>query len=584
MQQAWQLFKSGHTNEALKVAEAICNSDKIDADSTYFYGCCLSQLGRHSDALNSFNQSLLYQPGSIDVYIAIGYSLVAQNNVEEAAKYFEKVLFTEPSHLLARVELAKCLAASDKNEAARKELQNASKFNLDSGLPHCELAKLGQQVNDPIEDIYQHCLTAVNLEPGIAEYVYELGKCLFMQERYDEANHYLDKAYKIDAVNPAILAAFIAVSVKLGNMDFAFEQIDKLQKRNIFIPFVALSFLMCCKHGDRCDEAIGYAQTCLNDENLSEDDRRNIHSKLASVLDYKQQYDQAWQHMVASKKRQTSMDHYDPIRHKAYIDNLIETFNFANLFKLPRANITQNRSPIFIIGMPRSGTSLVEQILAAHPEVTGGGELNYIQNIIYDLPKLTGSPQAWPFCVLDVKQQLSNELASRYLDRISRLSESTQYVTDKMPHNFYYIGLIKLLFPKAKIIHCQRHPLDTCISICFQNFKEGHEYSDNLFNLGAHYHQYQRIKKHWQSSLSIEMFEMKYEELVENPQQSISKMLNFCNLDWDDNCLNFNKLERHVITASFDQVRQPLYTHSVNRWKHYEAYLDELHEGLSRGF
>jgi hypothetical protein len=232
--------------------------------------------------------------------------------------------------------------------------------------------------------------------------------------------------------------------------------------------------------------------------------------------------------------------------------------------------------------MPRSGTSMVEQILAAHPEVTGGGELPYIQSIKYNVKKTLGTTQAWPLCVLGLDQQNLNLLANGYLDQLAQLTDGVPHVTDKMPHNFYYIGLIKLLFPNAKIIHCQRNPLDTCISIYFQNFMEGHGYSHNLFNLGTHYHQYQRIMKHWQSSLSVDILNIQYEDIVQHPKENIRKMLEYCNLDWNENCLNFNKVKRYVITASFDQVRQPIHTRSVNRWKHYEPYLDELKEGLKR--
>ena len=484
----------------------------------------------------------------------------------------------------AQISLAISQAESGNYEAAQKELSAVLKRAPNSAKIYFELSKLAQQSKASVKDIHQLCLKAVELSPDSAEYNYELGKSLLTQERYDEARKYLDIAHSIEPENPAILAGLVAVSVKQGEMNFAFEQIEKLQDRKIYIPIAALSFLLCCKHDDRCEEAIEYANNCLKDKSLSQRDRLNIHSKLASVLDYKQQYDSAWENILVSKNFQVAPDSYDAIVHKAYIDNLIETFTFANMFKLPRSDVESQHAPVFILGMPRSGTSLLEQILTAHPRITGGGELNYIQDIVYELPQLLSSPQTWPFCVLDMKQLNSNSLTERYLNKISKIAENTQLVTDKMPHNFYYVGLIKLLFPKAKIIHCRRNPLDTCISICFQNFKEGHEYSKNLFNLGAHYHQYLRLMEHWKKSLSIDMLEVDYEVIVNEPEKKIREILDYCDLEWNKNCLQFNKVERYVITASFDQVRQPLYTRSINRWKHYESYLDDIKDGLERGF
>lgn len=584
IQKAWKLFQDGKFIDALSIAEILSNSENGDSESTYLQGCCLSQLGRYADAFSSFEQSLLYEPGATHVYMAMATLLLAQGNLDGAANYYNKVLYGDPSHLHARVGLAKAQAASGKYDDAQKQLQISQEYSPDSGLPHYTLGVIGRQTNIPINDIYQHLLTAASFEPEIAEYQLALGECLLNQDRYDDAKSCLYKAHLIDPDNPYVLGRLAAVSVKQGAMDFAYEQIDKLQKRKLYMPDVAITFLLCCKHANCCDEAIEYAQICLSDTTICADDRRNIHSKLASVLDNMQQYDLAWKHLVASKEGTALHEKYEPTGYKKYIDSLVETFHFASMFNLPRANIKHKTLPIFIIGMPRSGTSLVEQILAAHPEVTGGGELTYMPSIIDGLSKKAGSSRPWPFCALDAGQQTINSAAQYYLDNIDRLSDNTQYVTDKMPHNFYSLGLIRLLFPEAKVIHCTRDPLDTCLSIYFQKFKEGHPYSKNLFHLGTHYHQYQRLMEHWKTSLSYNMFEIKYENLVQSPEESISKMLDYCGLDWNDNCLNFNKVKRYVLTASFDQVRQPLHTRSVNRWQHYDQYLDDLKEGFKRGF
>ncbi len=584
LQEAWRLFQSGHFADALEITEVVSTSENVDADSIYLQGNCLSRLGRYAEALNVFKQMLLYEPGDPRAYMAMGSTMLAQGSHDAGIDCYKKILFNDPTHLQAHIALAKILAVTGQVNQAQKHLQKALVYNPSSGQPHHALGLLCRKINAPISVIYKHFLAAVELEPDVTEYLLALGECLLNQERYDEAENFFNKASLLEPENPSIISRLAAVSVKQGNMQSAFEKIDILKSRELYMPDTAITYLLCCKHDDRCDDAIKYAESCLNHTGLDSETRRNIHSKLASVFDHKHAYNEAWQHLMASKEGIATHEQYDPVSHKAFIDNLIETFSFSNMFNLPRANVVSAHSPIFIIGMPRSGTSLVEQIFSAHPEITGGGELIYIQSIIYDLPALVKSSETWPGCILGVNQKIVDSLAERYLDGLGSLADNTVYVTDKMPHNFYALGLIQLLFPNAKIIHCSREPFDTCISVLFQNFKEGHEYSNSLFHLGTHYSQYLRLMEHWRSVLSINMCEIQYEDLVQDPKPVISKMLEYCNLKWDDNCMNFNKIKRYVKTASFDQVRQPLHTRSVNRWKNYDKYLNDLKDGFKRGF
>lgn len=583
LQQAWLLFRAGDFDAALDLAKKICESEDVGAEATYLFGSCLYQLGQYLDAIDAFKQSLLSKPDSMPVYMSLGAAFSVINDLCAAEEHYKKALHIDPSHLHARVELAKILITSSRFDEAKEQLKSAIDYNKNSGLPYYVLGRLGRQEGALIKDNYQYFLTAVRYEPDVAEYQYALGECLLAQGRYDESKNCFIKANIIDPDRPSILRGLATVSVKQGDMFFAFKQIDKLHKRKVFMPEIAITFLLCCKHVDRCDDAIEYAEICLNDPMLEPEMKRNIHSKLAFVLDIKKQYDQAWHHIVASKDGLHTQESYEPVGYKLFIDSLVEVFNFSNMFNLPRSDIRQACSPIFIIGMPRSGTSLVEQILAAHPEVTGGGELTYLSSMIDNLSLSINSKKLWPHCILDIKKKDINTMAQHYLDSISKLADGTIYVTDKMPHNFYAVGLIRLLFPKAKIIHCTRNPLDTCISIYFQKFQEGHHYSDNLFHLGTHYHQYQQLMNHWKT-LSFDMHEIKYEELVSNPKEVISGLLDYCNLDWNENCMKFNEIERYVLTASFDQVRQPLHTNSVNRWQHYDQYLSDLKVGINRGY
>jgi hypothetical protein len=228
--------------------------------------------------------------------------------------------------------------------------------------------------------------------------------------------------------------------------------------------------------------------------------------------------------------------------------------------------------------MPRSGTSLVEQILSTHPGVYGAGELTAIDQFARHLGDATGD--AYPQSALHLDQATIDAAARQYLAALQDLAPSAIRVTDKMPGNFLHLGLIQLLFPGARVIHCRRDPLDTCLSCYFQQFNQGQTFSYDLSDLGHHYRQYQRLMRHWQSVISLPMLDVHYEDLVADQEAMSRKMLEFCGLDWTDECMRFYESKRYVATASYDQVRQPIYHKSVGRWRHYERYLGPLKTAL----
>lgn len=231
--------------------------------------------------------------------------------------------------------------------------------------------------------------------------------------------------------------------------------------------------------------------------------------------------------------------------------------------------------------MPRSGTTLVEQILASHPSVHGAGELGKLGAIAASLPAEVGDTLGYPSCLSRISEGVLDKLARQYLTYISGISPaSADVVIDKMPDNFRFLGFIELLFPGARIIHCKRDVRDTCLSCYFQNFAGGHSYSYDLRNLGIYYRMHERLMAHWGDVLGLSVMELQYEELVENPERLSRSLLEFCGLEWSSRCLRYFNEQRSVMTASFDQVRQPVYHHSVGRWKNYREYLQPLREGL----
>lgn len=237
--------------------------------------------------------------------------------------------------------------------------------------------------------------------------------------------------------------------------------------------------------------------------------------------------------------------------------------------------------PIFIVGMPRSGTSLAEQILAGHSGVFGAGEVGDILGIIDAMGKRMKPPQPYPRFVPFLPKKLFSGFAETYMKRLAGLAgETSRMPLNKMPSNYLHLGLIRIMFPEAKIIHSRRHPLDTCLSCYFQNFSNGHVFTRQLDTLANYFLEYRRMMDHWNNIMPGEIFDLEYESLVQQPEQTVRNLLSFCDLPWEDVCLDFNDNDRRVSTASSWQVRQPLYSRSIGRWRHYEQQLQPLIERI----
>lgn len=233
-----------------------------------------------------------------------------------------------------------------------------------------------------------------------------------------------------------------------------------------------------------------------------------------------------------------------------------------------------SRRPIFVLGMPRSGTTLVEQILSSHPQVVGGGELTFVDAVLRNHAVMTDKPFLWSLSDLTCDQLPA--LASDYLTLIDSVGPADKYVVNKLPHNFMHIGLISLMFPNASIIHLKRNPMATCFSCYKKRFTKGHDYSFNLEDLGHYYLAYLDLMRHWNELLPGRIYNVEYEALTSNFEEEARKLIDYCGIEWDDACLAFHKNKRAVRTASQTQIRKPIYTNAVAFWKNFETQLKPL--------
>ena len=271
---------------------------------------------------------------------------------------------------------------------------------------------------------------------------------------------------------------------------------------------------------------------------------------------------------------------YDRARTVRLVDSLIETFPSSGTSEpnLPSASVLPGAAPLFICGMFRSGSTLVEQVLAAHPQVTAGGEIDWLRQVA--TTRLAPFPES--MAISDPARDTA--LAGEYRANLAKLfpdGQTATYITDKRPDNFLLIGLIKRLFPAAKIIHTCRHPLDTGLSVFQQHLDlRVAGYASDLGDIGHYYGQYRRLMAHWRSLYPNSIFDFDYDIFVRSPRPSLERLLDFLGLDWDDNCLQFHQLGNTVKTASYWQIRQPLSARASGRWRNYGPNLEPLRQAL----
>jgi len=324
------------------------------------------------------------------------------------------------------------------------------------------------------------------------------------------------------------------------------------------------------------DPLVSRLRASIASANATAADKASLGFALGKVLDSCGAYDEAFdayasanQHSRASAAGRGTP--YDRKRHEQFIDQLIEVFSGD---RVKAAASTPAAPPIFICGMFRSGSTLTEQVLAGHSQVTAGGELDFLSN----LARTKLAP--FPARMAQVSAQELGSFAAQYRDTLAWLYPGAQHVTDKRPDNFLYIGLIKSLFPNAKIVHTTRDPLDNCLSVYFLHLDHGMGYALDLMDIGHYYRQYRRLMAHWKGLYAADILDFDYDTFVREPRPAVEKLLAFCGLKWEEGCMSFERVQNAVKTASVWQVRQPLYQGSSGRWRHYEKQLAALEEYL----
>jgi tetratricopeptide (TPR) repeat protein len=526
----WQL---GQRPEALAASERAIALDPQLSMAHNILGLLRAAAGQREQAVASYRQALTLKPGYVEALNNLGNALRDLGQRRQALPLYSQAIELDPQRADSHYNLGNTLFELRQLDEAAASFRRALALQPDYPQAHLGLAAVLRVQGRPTE-AETSCRAALAVDADSVEALTILADLHADRGQFAQAQQLFQRALVLDPASPVAYCG-IAVHRKMTRDDTAWLQ----GVRGVLATPLPLGH----------EISLRYA--------------------LGKYFDDVGQYDEAFSsYRQANELSKRYGAHYDRAKLSQRLDRTITGFDAAFLRRCHQ-RASGSELPVFIIGMPRSGTSLTEQILASHPSVFGAGEVRFWDGAFGAIETAgLGSETA---------ASLMPQMARDYVERLTAACGAALRVTDKMPANFLYAGLIHAVFPRARIIHMQRHPIDTCLSIYFQNFFNMGRYGNDLDDLAHYYGEYVRITNHWRSVLpAAALLEVPYEGLLEDLEGWTRRMLDFIGLPWEPRCLEFHRTERVVITASKWQVRQKLSTASAGRWRHYEPYVAPL--------
>jgi tetratricopeptide (TPR) repeat protein len=572
---AYACVQADLIGEALDLYQKICEIDPRDVECWFMAGTLYGRLGRIAEAEDALRKAVTLQPNFAQGHLNLGQALELQGKFAEAEACFGRAVSLKPELADGHDALGRlCQLRGDMHTAVAHH-RRAIQLSPSRVSTYLSLGRALHQLG-ALEEAAENIEQALRLDAGHAESYYDLAGVRITQGQYDNALLCIRQALKIkpDYIDAVAIEAFILDHQR--DYQGALACLTPVLDHYLQSPVIALVYAQLIHVTGDYEDAIRRLENLLAHDNLTDDHRRQIHFQLGALYDKQADFAKAF----AQYRAGNALKHakFDRLAWERKITDLMVIFNREGMLRASRASNCSER-PIFIVGMPRSGTTLVEQMLSMLPDVAAAGELPDIGVLAGELQGLLENTSP-ANNITQVSREQCDTLAQRYLDMLAAKYPKAKRVTDKMPQNFLHLGLIALLFPMARVIHCMRDPMDTCLSCYFQDFSGDHPYAYDLSDLGFFYRQYQRLMDHWRKALDIPFFEIQYEDLVREPQTYSRAMVEFCGLKWDKRCLEFYKGERLSATASFQQVRQPLYGTAIGRWQNYAAFLDPLKQAF----
>lgn len=542
------------------------------------------QNGQMAAAEKKYRKILAKEPKHLQALVYLGMLYQQTDNIEQAIIALSKASQLQPDPSTLN-NLGSLLLQQNRHQEAIDSFSSAIKLNPDYDPAHYNLGTLYSRLNQH-EQAAVHFRRVVELKPQDEEAWNSLGLSLMSLSVLDEATSCFKQAVALQADYTESHNNLGCAQMALGDMESARNSFETAISINPGFARGYENLARTRRFETTEDVLINKIHTAMKSPAATQEAQICCHFALGKIYDDCESYDLAFRHYHQGNELIARQTRFDPQQLEADITATIETYSNRLLEQLSDQGHPSSR-PIFIVGMPRSGTTLVEQILSAHNKVASAGELNLLPNLAssFNLAGLADPWQPDTSCSNgnNTKQHPLHSAGEQYLTDLAAIDSTAQHVTDKLPWNFLHIGLVKLILPNAKIIHCRRHALDTCLSVYFQRFSSQIDYAYSLQNLGLYYQQYTRLMAHWRSLNPTHYLELDYEALVSDPEHQSRQLIKFCGLEWDQRCLNHHQNRQSIQTASNWQARQPVYSRSVNRWQHYKDHLGDLTHLIEQG-
>jgi tetratricopeptide (TPR) repeat protein len=641
------LLKGGERQEAEALCRDMLERDPGDINFVSLLGTILATRGAHEEAVDLLSRAVKAAPGHAKAREDLGTLLLNLDRAEDALPHLERAQELRPpsAALMSKLSAAyqRIGRAGDadrfRQEAAslsptQAKLDEATRLFIKGQFRESEklaqelvrenphdvnaallLARLAMMANcyDDAREILERI---VEKQPRFIAAWHDLGTVLKELHHYEEAVATLERALQLDpnnALTHYYHGAALAMAARPAEAVSSYQQAVSLDpelpgahiglghvlktvgdqeggiaayrraielRPNFGETYYSLANLKTFRFTEQ--DVTDMSQRLAN-ESLPVECRVHFAFSLGKAYEDQKDFDSAFEHYALANRLHRDTIAYDPVQTGVAHQRMREVFSAPFFLNRGPESGCQQPDPIFIVGLPRSGSTLLEQILASHSQVDGTSELPDISMIAQGLTQ-PRSGQSFPQCMPDLSDAAVRELGERYLAQTRRHRGAAPFFTDKMPNNFAYVGFIKTILPNAKIIDARRHPMDSCFGCFKQHFAKGQTFTYDLFELGEFYLEYCELMEHWDAALPGQVLHVQYEEVVADLETQVRRILEFCELPFEEACVNFHETERAVRTASSEQVRQPIYSGSVQTWTRYGSHLDPLKDILEPVF
>ena len=573
---AWFLLNDLEKSETCLKKALNLNPKSFSAWKTL--GDLLSDQGKEEEANKAYEKAISTDKKYVDLKEAM--ILLRKGSAEEAEKIYRQILKNDPKNVDALRLLALLAANNGATDQGILMLRKCTKIAPDYALAWENLAKLYRKKDG--QESLKHAIycfkKAIELRPNWAEGWAGLGTVYTRSSYHKEGIEAYQKSIALKQNQPRVHLSLGHVYKTTGEQE---KSIASYRKGIEYFSMFGEAYwsLANLKTYNFREKEISTMESQLRNKDLPERERVHFLFALGKAYEDRKKYKTSFEYYREGNDLNRGRSGYDPKAIEVISKRLMNFFS-EEFFQENQQLGYKNTDPIFIVGLPRTGSTLIEQILSSHSKVEGTMELPNMLTIARNLGKGSKKNTAYPEVLARMDQEEIESLGKRYISETDHIRSGLPYFIDKMPNNFSHIGLISLILPNAKIIDTRRDPMDTCLSCYKQLFARGQVFTYDLNELARYYLNYIYLMNHWDKVLPGKVYRVVYEDVVSNQEKETRELLDFCNLPFEEDCLRFYETKRAVKTASSEQVRQPIYRKGVKHWQNYEHFLDELKNGL----